>query len=587
MDANAAVDADIVRWIYEFLLRQPLKEHLIRGLFNVLPPPVNDFRLKKTIILRKIESEISKGSVSDKVLEYLELIEELDQSEGLSVSESMKAAYCAVAVDCVVRFLGEGADMKSNYFDAVVNIWKGKVSALQQTRESGLISEQLLHWKAGIEEAVWSADAAKRLSTRVTGLDAMGSIRLYATEAWRKLGPSFLELAAQAMRDSMKEGQELNDNQICDKVRERVLNSSREGGDLLACNDIAKVTGPLTHFNRNEVSGQAMSSAMEGQNLVAADGVATGNEEFPKKKVAHKRKHVAKFGRHYKGAKITDLEEPSMGQASRRYRGVPTPEVCKVRKALKSSSSELNAVVTDPLPEALRLANNMLSGMPKENLNHEPLIENPNGKDATVHNSVADPSSEADGVNVNDIENGNSKNQNHNSGSSVNNRDKEDLHVQYLLMENRTRKDTGLLNPSVDKSDEIYLSNTVELNNQGTRNQYTIHRPSLMEPNSTAHVFEWNDSIDESPKGSANPTNRPWLPTPKRKAVSPLKKHDPPKFARRRKMKRWTPLEEDTLRTGVGKFGLGNWKLILNAYRSVFEERTEVDLKDKWRNMIR
>lgn len=66
--------------------------------------------------------------------------------------------------------------------------------------------------------------------------------------------------------------------------------------------------------------------------------------------------------------------------------------------------------------------------------------------------------------------------------------------------------------------------------------------------------LQWNDSIDESPEGSANPTNRPWLPTPKRKAVSPLKKHETPKFARRRKMKRWTPLEEDTLRTGVGKY---------------------------------
>lgn len=211
--------------------------------------------------------------------------------------------------------------------------------------------------------------------------------------------------------------------------------------------------------------------------------------EFPRKKVAHKRKHVANFGRRYKGAKITDLEEASMGQASRRYGGVPSPEVCKVRKALKSSSSELNAMVTDPLPEALRLADNMLSGMPKENLNHEPL-ENPNGKDATVHNAVADPSSEADGVNVNDIENGNSKNQNYNSGSSVNNRDKEDLQVQYLSVGKRTKKDTGLLNLSVDKNHEVYLSNMVELKNQGTRNQYTMHRPSLMEPNSTAHVFE-------------------------------------------------------------------------------------------------
>ncbi|KAL7225863.1 hypothetical protein ACSBR1_021090 [Camellia fascicularis] len=33
--------------------------------------------------------------------------------------------------------------------------------------------------------------------------------------------------------------------------------------------------------------------------------------------------------------------------------------------------------------------------------------------------------------------------------------------------------------------------------------------------------------------------------------------------------------------------GIGNWKLILNSYRDIFEERIEVDLKDKWRNMIR
>ncbi|KAL7187270.1 hypothetical protein ACSBR1_037352 [Camellia fascicularis] len=33
--------------------------------------------------------------------------------------------------------------------------------------------------------------------------------------------------------------------------------------------------------------------------------------------------------------------------------------------------------------------------------------------------------------------------------------------------------------------------------------------------------------------------------------------------------------------------GIGNWKLILNSCRDIFEERTEVDLKDKWRNMIR
>ncbi|KAJ0628893.1 putative transcription factor MYB-HB-like family [Helianthus annuus] len=59
------------------------------------------------------------------------------------------------------------------------------------------------------------------------------------------------------------------------------------------------------------------------------------------------------------------------------------------------------------------------------------------------------------------------------------------------------------------------------------------------------------------------------------------------KLVRQRKKKRWSPLEEDTLRTGVQKYGKGNWKLILSMYRDIFEDRTEVDLKDKWRNLTR
>lgn len=84
---------------------------------------------------------------------------------------------------------------------------------------------------------------------------------------------------------------------------------------------------------------------------------------------------------------------------------MPTPEVCKVSKALKFSSFELSAVVTDPLPESLCLADAVLSGIPEENLNHEPLVENPNEKDANLHIPVAEPSSGADGVNVEDIKN--------------------------------------------------------------------------------------------------------------------------------------------------------------------------------------
>ncbi|CAL5353400.1 unnamed protein product [Camellia sinensis] len=88
------------------------------------------------------------------------------------------------------------------------------------------------------------------------------------------------------------------------------------------------------------------------------------------------------------------------------------------------------------------------------------------------------------------------------------------------------------------------------------------------------------------PEESGDSRSGLHLSTPKRMVVSPLKKHEIKKLARRRKIKRWSTLEEDTLRTGVQKFRRGNWKLILNSDRYIFEERIEVDLKDKWRNMI-
>lgn len=69
-------------------------------------------------------------------------------------------------------------------------------------------------------------------------------------------------------------------------------------------------------------------------------------------------------------------------------------------------------------------------------------------------------------------------------------------------------------------------------------------------------ALQWVDSIDDSPEGITNHASRLRLPSPKRKIVSPLKKYEIANFARRRKVKRWTLLEEETLRTGVQKYVL-------------------------------
>lgn len=67
-------------------------------------------------------------------------------------------------------------------------------------------------------------------------------------------------------------------------------------------------------------------------------------------------------------------------------------------------------------------------------------------------------------------------------------------------------------------------------------------------------LLKWNDSIDDSPEGSH--ANRLRLPSPKRKVISPLKKYEETKVVRRRQCKKWSLLEEDTLRIAVQRYVL-------------------------------
>ncbi|GFZ16887.1 telomere repeat binding factor 1 [Actinidia rufa] len=50
---------------------------------------------------------------------------------------------------------------------------------------------------------------------------------------------------------------------------------------------------------------------------------------------------------------------------------------------------------------------------------------------------------------------------------------------------------------------------------------------------------------------------------------------------------KWTPEEEAALRSGIVKHGAGKWRTILKdpEFSGVLYLRSNVDLKDKWRNM--
>lgn len=460
------IDPHISQWILEFILRQPVDDSILNDLINVLPLPNDNSNLKKALLLRKIESEISNGSVTEKILELMELIEELDHQEGIGGSVVTKAAYCAVAVDCTVKFLnGEvaGSD-KGKYFEAVRRIWKRRINLMEKMENVGVVSEELWNWRDEIEAALWEDRCADSVIRRSKGVFAVDAVMAFVREAKERIGVPFLDVVAETY-------------QTDDEVKAVFGEMNKEG---------------TCRKNDSEV--------------------CKGNALPRKKHVAVKRT------RGTSGVRISDSIESELEASG--GQDDSSAEIKIAKKALKLSSLELRAMVKDPLPDALRLAET-LSSVVRDNMGHQPAENN---SDRAPHPMVSS-------------------------------------------------------------------SRTVQAGGENREAQHNCHhsaasKPDIVNRSSAAHTFEWDSFLDDINEGSPSGVNRVTLPSPKRTKISPLKKYEFKKITTRRKPTKWSALEEDTLRTGVQKYGIGNWKVILDAYRDIFVVRTSGDLKDKWRNMI-
>ncbi|XP_076911011.1 uncharacterized protein LOC143568846 isoform X1 [Bidens hawaiensis] len=498
------MDIDVSGWILEFLLRQDsLDDQTLANLINVLPLPNNNHRLKKALILRKLESDINKGTVSERTLELIERIEELDHITGLTeVSGTMKAAYCTVAMHATAKLVDETeGDKKQKYASAVNRLWSGRVCEMERG-DVRLVQQDLVRWVHDIESGVLDMDVCENVMEMFKQLDVVKTVRRYVDDAKEKMGPSFIELACEAI---------LNDEALSEAMGLDEVSEFRSAG-ATAGHGVTKETLKAHEDEVSKLNNQSKEVAPTDD----AGPSTTGNESS-KARVLPTRRHVVSKRR--RGANIVDPTETSHD----RFDFIPSPEVTKVQEALESSAFELHAAVKDPLPDALRIAESLKVNKRGENESH-------------AHDHV--------GGNINNV-NDKAPNSSHD------------------------RKGKAL---QADGDDDII------------KDQNRRVKPSLFERNTTAQTTEWSDSIDSSDEES--PT-RPHLPSPQRKKVSPLSVYKMEKLVRQRKKKRWTCLEEDTLRTGVQKYGRGHWKLILSMYRDIFEDRTEVDLKDKWRNLTR
>ncbi|KFK27363.1 hypothetical protein AALP_AA8G373200 [Arabis alpina] len=137
-------------------------------------------------------------------------------------------------------------------------------------------------------------------------------------------------------------------------------------------------------------------------------------------------------------------------------------------------------------------------------------------------------------------------------------------------IDSSTRKEEQEPNNGIDYSVDV-TPQPARGNRTGTSRQVRNETPDSANEKGSGSQGTWSGRVG------------PRLPTPVPLNVSPLKKEN---SNARRPKKFWTPEEVEGLREGVKEYGR-SWKDIKNANPTVFAERTEVDLKDKWRNLVR
>nr|XP_017235160.1 PREDICTED: uncharacterized protein LOC108208998 [Daucus carota subsp. sativus] len=184
------MDTDVSAWLLDFFVRQPIHDSTLTTLLKSLPLSHTDSTFKKLLLLRKIESQIS--APTPHLLSLLENIEELDHRENVITIESMKRAYCAVAVHCTFE--------NGCFEQAVKDIWSVRVGGMVKFGDVGLLCDELITWKDDFEKALGDADVKKGLEEKWKVEVAVGDLlRAFVKEAKEMIPPSFLELVAQTM----------------------------------------------------------------------------------------------------------------------------------------------------------------------------------------------------------------------------------------------------------------------------------------------------------------------------------------------------------------------------------------------------
>ncbi|CAH2038718.1 unnamed protein product [Thlaspi arvense] len=135
----------------------------------------------KEAILEGIFMEIEDGVVEEKNLERLENLVEILHREGSKVPESVKEAYCKVAVECTAKCLASERDEREAYTEAIRSIWLRRVMPLCD-KVSCLVTRDLLSSCRRLWTAHNDEKACEALMDENTREKALLSLRKVVTE---------------------------------------------------------------------------------------------------------------------------------------------------------------------------------------------------------------------------------------------------------------------------------------------------------------------------------------------------------------------------------------------------------------------
>ncbi|PKA55091.1 hypothetical protein AXF42_Ash003728 [Apostasia shenzhenica] len=597
--------------------------------------------LKKAVLYRAIASELSLRTVSEKTLENLELIEELDRENGGGPpSETMKAAYCAVAVSCTEVAYNHGVE---KFLDAFYRLWVRRIFDLEKSPAAALISKELREVRNIMWEAVKDLEVRELLANN--GLEGtLERLRFYLEELYEEMVPpdkvkdSFIDFVDSSGRRSSGELPCGFQNQNPAGVDDSMLG-------LLSAAVVEEEMEPVDKFGESRVDLRNLGGRKNSREEVPAGSenqksAGTEDKEFEHLSaainlVAEKTEHADGAGKNgienFQGRrKLKNVERPGNDEKNKMDLGDfekgrnlnEVPSGLENENAAGVEDSEFGRLSTEvsraeEMEPAIVIGGNqmdlskfderrnsieILSGFENQNAND---VENTGlgcssiEMDAGEMNRGAKTKSQSDGQ----LDQGDKCEIIREPSEQLNTNDNKGKETSYLDV-HRMAKDPLLDGPNNDTEvlannskvlcKEMFTGNagleraglpsnsiksienswtvvneTGTLLNKDLENpcskeiggkqkesaavSFTVRGPdifpkevenitpriSLMEKNPTAHTMEWS----ESPPWA----ERIHLPSPRREAVSPLKLIDDRIFAKRRKIKKWTPIEEEAL----------------------------------------